>query len=261
MTDLIETTAPTRTICYADGHDLDASRAFYTEVLGLDVAMEDPVLGLTSAANRTAQVLIPPAGFDQPQPRFGIDLGQPRAVDAAHNAALHRGLRVVYPITDEPWGVRRFFVEDPSGTIVNVLAHTDNQSPASIPTMGIWPRLIVADPDRASAFYQVALGAEQVFRGPSIDDGRPAVIEHRISDTFFRVSPAVTAWDWLSPSDLGGSPVLLEIEIDDPDTLGERMVSHGSQVLVPIENRPYGKRSGRIRDPLGHLWIITGAPL
>lgn len=35
--------------------------------------MEDPVLGLTSAANRTAQILIPPAGFDQPQPRFGIE--------------------------------------------------------------------------------------------------------------------------------------------------------------------------------------------
>jgi uncharacterized glyoxalase superfamily protein PhnB len=39
-------------------------------------------------------------------------------------AAIERGLRVVYPIRDEPWGVRRFFVEDPSGTIVNVLAHS-----------------------------------------------------------------------------------------------------------------------------------------
>lgn len=38
--------------------------------------------------------------------------------------ALRRGLRVVYPLTDEPWGVRRFFVEDPGRTIVNVLAHT-----------------------------------------------------------------------------------------------------------------------------------------
>jgi hypothetical protein len=29
----------------------------------------------------------------------------------------------VYPLTNEPWGVRRFFVKDPSGTIVNVLSH------------------------------------------------------------------------------------------------------------------------------------------
>ncbi|WP_211236641.1 hypothetical protein [Arthrobacter castelli] len=40
-----------------------------------------------------------------------------------HNDAVQRGLRVVYPLTNEPWGVRRFFVEDPGGTTVNVLAH------------------------------------------------------------------------------------------------------------------------------------------
>ena len=124
MTDQRRAPSPTRVIAYADGEDLDASRAFYTDVLGFEVAMEDPVLGLTSPANRSAQVLVPPAGFDDPQPRFGIDLGEPEAVDAAHTAAVQRGLRVVYALRDEPWGVRRFFVEDPSGTIINVLAHT-----------------------------------------------------------------------------------------------------------------------------------------
>jgi catechol 2,3-dioxygenase-like lactoylglutathione lyase family enzyme len=124
MTDQRHAPSPTRVIPYADGKDLDASRAFYTDVLGFEVAMEDPVLGLASPANRSAQVLVPPAGFDDPQPRFGIDLGVPEAVDAAHAAAVRRGLRVVYALRDEPWGVRRFFVEDPSGTIVNVLAHT-----------------------------------------------------------------------------------------------------------------------------------------
>jgi catechol 2,3-dioxygenase-like lactoylglutathione lyase family enzyme len=115
---------PTRILPYAGGDDLAGSRSFYTEVLGLEVAMEDPVLGLTSPANRSAQVLIPATGFEDPRPHFGVDLGDPQAVDAAHAAALERGLRVVYPLTDEPWGVRRFFVEDPSGTIVNVLAHS-----------------------------------------------------------------------------------------------------------------------------------------
>jgi hypothetical protein len=36
---------------------------------------------------------------------------------------LRRGLAVVYLLSNEPWGVRRFFVEDPGGTVVNVLAH------------------------------------------------------------------------------------------------------------------------------------------
>jgi catechol 2,3-dioxygenase-like lactoylglutathione lyase family enzyme len=112
-----------RVVAYADGDDLDASRDFYVKVLGLEVAMEDPVLALISPTNPTAQILIPPRGMENPAPRFGIDVGDPEAVDAAHAEAVRRGLRVVYPLTNEPWGVRRFFVEDPSGTVVNVLAH------------------------------------------------------------------------------------------------------------------------------------------
>lgn len=123
MTDRLPAPSPRRVIAYAHGADLDASQAFYTDVLGFEVSMEDPVLGLTAPTNRSAQVLVPPAGFDDPRPRFGIDLGTPEAVDAAHAAALERGLRVVYALRTEPWGVRRFFVEDPGGSIVNVLAH------------------------------------------------------------------------------------------------------------------------------------------
>ncbi|MFE3204870.1 VOC family protein [Embleya sp. NPDC059237] len=123
----------------------------------------------------------------------------------------------------------------------------------------ILPRLIVSDPDRASAFYREVLGAEEVFRAPG-DDGRPTVVELRLGGWSFRVSPVVAAWGWVSPRDLGGSPVLLEIEVDNPDEVGERMTAHGAEVVVAIENRPYGKRSGRIRDPFDHLWIVTGEP-
>lgn len=108
---------------YADGPDLAASRDFYVHVLGLEVAMEEPVLGLRSPTNPAAQVIVLPPGAESPPPRFGIDVGDPAAVDEAHDAAIRRGLRIVYPLTDEPWGVRRFFVEDPGGTVVNVLAH------------------------------------------------------------------------------------------------------------------------------------------
>ena len=112
-----------RIVPYADGGDLAASRSFYVEVLGLEVGMKEPVLGLNSPTNHTAQLIIPPPGMENPQPSFGIDVGDPVAVDAAHAEAVRRGLRVVYPLTDEPWGIRRFFVEDPGGTVVNVLAH------------------------------------------------------------------------------------------------------------------------------------------
>ena len=44
-------------------------------------------------------------------------------VDAAHAAAVRLGHEIVHPLTDEPWGVRRFFVRAPSGQVLNVLSH------------------------------------------------------------------------------------------------------------------------------------------
>jgi catechol 2,3-dioxygenase-like lactoylglutathione lyase family enzyme len=110
-----------RIVAYAAGRELAASRAFYVEVLGMEVAMEDPVLSLRSPA--TGEVIVGAQEMQDARPSFGVDVGEPAAVDAAHAEAVRRGLRVVYPLTDEPWGVRRFFVEDPGGTVVNVLAH------------------------------------------------------------------------------------------------------------------------------------------
>ena len=44
-------------------------------------------------------------------------------VDALHAEAVRRGLEIVYPLTNEPWGIRRFFVRDPDGTVINVAQH------------------------------------------------------------------------------------------------------------------------------------------
>jgi catechol 2,3-dioxygenase-like lactoylglutathione lyase family enzyme len=112
-----------RIVAYAGGDDAAASRDFYVEVLGMRVAMEDPVLDLQSPDEPAAEVIIGAQEMQEPKPSFGIDVGEPAAVDAVHAEAVRRGLRVVYPLTDEPWAVRRFFVEDPGGTIINVLAH------------------------------------------------------------------------------------------------------------------------------------------
>jgi len=250
MTDLIDATFPTRVIGYAGGEDLNASRSFYTEVLGFDVAMADPVLGLTSPANRTAQVLIPPVGFEDSQPRFGIDLGDPQAVTAAHAAAHQRGLRVVYPLTDEPWGVRRFFVEDPGGTIINVLAHT------VATTAGIRPRLVVEDVDAAVDYYDRYLGAT---RGPRHAEPSGLVVhaELTIGTSTISLTQAHDDYRLYSPQSAASSPVLLTLTVADASAVGDAMVDGGATVLVSIEDRPWGKREGRIRDPFGHLWVLS----
>ena len=102
--------------------DLDASRQFYVDVLGLEVAMDMGfIVTLVSPSNPNAQVsLMRDDDSATILPQISIEVAD---VDEVHSRAVSRGLDIVYPLTNEPWGVRRFFVTDPNGTVVNVLCH------------------------------------------------------------------------------------------------------------------------------------------
>jgi uncharacterized glyoxalase superfamily protein PhnB len=54
------------------------------------------------------------------QPDASIEVDD---VDAAYAAAQRMGCEILHPLTDEPWGVRRFFVRDPNGKVLNILRH------------------------------------------------------------------------------------------------------------------------------------------
>ena len=85
--------------------------------------MPDPICEcrVASPDNPTAQItLVQGTASDSPQPNLSIEVGD---VDAAHAKAIKLGLEIVYPIVEELWGVRRFFVADPNGVIINVLSH------------------------------------------------------------------------------------------------------------------------------------------
>jgi predicted enzyme related to lactoylglutathione lyase len=102
--------------------DPGAGADFYEGVLGLEVAMD---LGwiVTYAAPGTpaAQVSLMREDASAPvRPDISVEVDD---VDAAHAAAARGGYEIVHPLTDEPWGVRRFFVRDPAGAVVNVLSH------------------------------------------------------------------------------------------------------------------------------------------
>jgi catechol 2,3-dioxygenase-like lactoylglutathione lyase family enzyme len=101
---------------------MDASRQFYVDVLGLEVAMDMGfIVTLVSPSNPTAQVsLIRDDDSSTIVPQITVEVAD---VDDVHSRAVSRGLNIVYPLTNEPWGVRRFFVVDPDGTIINVMGH------------------------------------------------------------------------------------------------------------------------------------------
>jgi catechol 2,3-dioxygenase-like lactoylglutathione lyase family enzyme len=101
---------------------IDESRKFYAEFLGFSLAMDMGwILTFVSPSNPTAQITLLRAPTSAtPNPNVSIEVGD---VDAVHAKAVALGLQIVYPLTDEPWGVRRFFVTDPNGVIINVASH------------------------------------------------------------------------------------------------------------------------------------------
>ena len=97
------------------------SRAFYVDVLGLELVMDMGFIKtFASTSNPTAQVSVVDASPTAPHPDLTIEVAD---VDAAHTRARERGIEIVYPLTDEAWGVRRFYAREPNGAVVNVMMH------------------------------------------------------------------------------------------------------------------------------------------
>lgn len=98
------------------------SRAFYVDVLGLEVAMDHGWI-TTFAAPEDPKVQLSVMREDASAPASPDVSIEVDDVDAVHATAVRLGHEIVHPLTDEPWGVRRFFVRDPSGALINVLGH------------------------------------------------------------------------------------------------------------------------------------------
>jgi len=100
---------------------IEESREFYRDFLGFKIGMDMGwIVTFVSPSNPTAQISILGRDPSGTVPNMSIEVED---VDAVHNRAVTRGLKIVYPLTDEPWGVRRFFVEDPNGLVLNVMSH------------------------------------------------------------------------------------------------------------------------------------------
>jgi predicted enzyme related to lactoylglutathione lyase len=98
------------------------TRDFFVELLGFEVAMDlGWVMTLASPADPAVQVTVV-GNDDMAAPGISVGVSD---VDAVHANAVERGCEIVYPLRDEEWGVRRFMLREPSGTIVNVVSHRD----------------------------------------------------------------------------------------------------------------------------------------
>jgi catechol 2,3-dioxygenase-like lactoylglutathione lyase family enzyme len=101
--------------------ELDATVVAYKRILGLREVMNHGwIVTLADDEHRHQLSLMTKDATAPVNPSVSVEVDD---VDAAYRAAVDAGLQIVHPLSDEEWGVRRFFFADPSGNVVNVLSH------------------------------------------------------------------------------------------------------------------------------------------
>ena len=118
------------------------------------------------------------------------------------------------------------------------------------------PCLVLRDAPAAIEFYKHAFGARELMRATD-PNGDLVHAEIEIGDSRIAIAPEMPQWGNLSPQALGGSPVPIQLYVEDVDALAERAVAGGATILIPVADQFYGDRSGRLADPFGHLWIVA----
>jgi uncharacterized glyoxalase superfamily protein PhnB len=119
----------------------------------------------------------------------------------------------------------------------------------------LFPYLRVQGADRAIAFYKAAFGATEKFRlvEPS---GRIGHCELVLGATTVMVSEEYPEYGIYAPRPGAEPASAIHLHVDDADAMIARAVEHGARVTRPAADHFYGERSGAIRDPFGHEWLI-----
>jgi catechol 2,3-dioxygenase-like lactoylglutathione lyase family enzyme len=101
--------------------DLDTAAAAYTRALGLREVMNHGWIVTLAGDDSAQQVSLMTKDLTaRVNPSVSIEVDD---VDAAYERAVAAGLEIMHPLSDEQWGVRRFFFVDADGNVVNVLGH------------------------------------------------------------------------------------------------------------------------------------------
>jgi PhnB protein len=122
--------------------------------------------------------------------------------------------------------------------------------------MPIVPHIVVQDADRAAAFYEGAFGAEELSRIPT-PDGRLMSVQLRIGDGLLHISDEFPELGVVAPTSLGGTPVVLALEVADAEAAFAQAVAAGAEIRQPLNDMFWGDRHGQLEDPFGHRWNIS----
>jgi uncharacterized glyoxalase superfamily protein PhnB len=120
----------------------------------------------------------------------------------------------------------------------------------------ITPHITVKGAAQAIDFYKAAFGAEELGRH-GMPDGTIMHALLRIGTSMLMLNDEFPAMGSKGPTSIGGSPVTLNLYVQDVDKAFERAVKAGATVKMPVADMFWGDRYGMLADPFGHLWSIA----
>jgi PhnB protein len=122
--------------------------------------------------------------------------------------------------------------------------------------MPITPHIVVRPAERAAAFYRDAFGAEEIDRIPT-PDGRLMSVRLRIGDGRLHLSDEFPELGVLAPPSIGGTAVVLALDVADADAVFAQAIAAGAEVRQPLADMFWGDRHGQLADPFGHRWNVS----
>lgn len=122
------------------------------------------------------------------------------------------------------------------------------------------PHLIVNNAAQAIDFYKKAFGATEVYRFqvPGSNKIMHASLEINGGTLFLNDDmPDSTGEEPATAQSLGGTPVILHLQVENADKAWKQAVAAGAQVAFPLADQFWGERYGQLRDPFGLKWSIS----
>lgn len=122
----------------------------------------------------------------------------------------------------------------------------------------LYAYLCVRDAAAAIDFYARAFGARELFRLTE-PGGRVGHAEIDLDGHVLMLSEEYPEMGVRSPDGLDATPVTLHLHVEDADATVARAVAAGGTLERDLQDHFYGERSGTVRDPFGHRWLIGHA--
>lgn len=118
------------------------------------------------------------------------------------------------------------------------------------------PSLVVSDSKKAIEFYKKAFGANEIYQFPG-PEGKIMHAMVKIGDSFIMMCDEFPDMGAKSPTSIGGTPVTIQLYVEDANKIFNQAVNAGAKVTMPIMDAFWGDRYGCVIDPYGHSWAIA----